>query len=312
MQKTYSCHKLVPGSRSFLSWRQLSHLAAAEGSGPVNTDPDLYAALQLYRWKPTDIWSWFYSSDNVGSITLFPPLRCSLEIQEVALEETQKETECAFAWLVQGTSYVAVAQMYPTYRLHNGWLQTYRQHFSSLSLVHMKCEAFCWIYYYYFFPLFRSISHATEVRTSLYSFHLAHQSPSGIPDTACGKKRTAIDCHHPTSTEEPRRAIWVVAVRVSHHPGVTPPRSTCGKPSGQGRSLDVPNAWVLQTPPSIREDQQCCCRRQGQCCHGSSPATTAICPSSLSLCIVPTDAPWRIWSHFIYHGAALHQALWWC
>lgn len=30
MQKTYSCHKLVPGSRSFLSWRQLSHLAAAE------------------------------------------------------------------------------------------------------------------------------------------------------------------------------------------------------------------------------------------------------------------------------------------
>lgn len=72
--------------------------------------------------------------------------------------------------------------------------------------------------------------------------------------------------------------------------GVTPPRSTYRKPSGQGKSLDVPKAQVLQTPHRIQEDQWGCCRRQGQCCHGPSPATTAIFPSSLSLCITPTDA----------------------
>lgn len=46
----------------------------------------------------------------------FPRYSCSLEIQEVALEETPPKGKCAFAWLVQGTSYRAVAQTYPTYR----------------------------------------------------------------------------------------------------------------------------------------------------------------------------------------------------
>lgn len=148
----------------------------------------------------------------------------------------------------------------------------------------MKHESLCFIlyYYYFFLPLFLSISHVTKGRTSLPAFS------------------TAKPIWKPGHWQARRKQGWTAAFPESRYLAVS-----AGNPLGRGHPWMFPNrdftnsSWHLRRLKGLQTS--------GQCHHGAAAAAGVFLPSPF-LCASPTDVTWRIRSHFIYCGAVLHRA----